>query len=85
MEASVPQRSAATAILGQASSLPLVISPTGLGGILRPRGGETLSARAAAAEKIPFCLAMLSVYPLEEVVASAGTVWLQVAMLKRRE
>jgi L-lactate dehydrogenase (cytochrome) len=81
----VSQRSAATTILGQASSMPVVISPTGLGGILRARGGETLSARAAAAETIPFCLAMLSVYPLEEVVAAAGTVWLQIAMLKRRE
>jgi L-lactate dehydrogenase (cytochrome) len=81
----VSRRSAGATIMGQASSLPLVISPTGLGGILRSRGGETLSARAAAAEKIPFCLAMLSVYPLEEVVAAAGTVWLQIAMLKRRE
>jgi len=81
----VSHRSAATNILGQDSSLPVVISPTGLGGIVRSRGGETLSARAAAAEKIPFCLAMLSVYPLEEVVAAAGPVWLQVAMLKRRE
>jgi L-lactate dehydrogenase (cytochrome) len=27
---------------------------------------------------------MLSVYPLEEVVATAGPVWLQIAMLKRR-
>jgi L-lactate dehydrogenase (cytochrome) len=81
----VSRRSAGATIMGQASSLPLVISPTGLGGILRSRGGETLSARAAAAEKIPFCLAMLSVYPLEEVVAEAGTVWLQIAMLKRRE
>lgn len=81
----VSQRTAATVILGQPSSMPLVVSPTGLGGILRARGGETLSARAAAAEEVPFCLAMLSVYPLEEVVAAAGPVWLQIAMLKRRE
>ena len=81
----VSKRTAETTILGQSSSMPLVVSPTGLGGILRARGGETLSARAAAAEKVPFCLAMLSVYRLEEVVAAAGPVWLQIAMLKRRE
>src|ERR1700756_2872638 len=44
----VSQRSASTEILGQTSSLPVVISPTGLGGIVRARGGELLSARAAA-------------------------------------
>jgi L-lactate dehydrogenase (cytochrome) len=81
----VSARTPATTILGQPASMPLIVSPTGLGGILRSRGGETLSARAAAAEKIPFCLAMLSVYPLEEVIAAAGIVWLQIAMLKRRE
>lgn len=81
----VSGRNAETTILGHSASLPLVISPTGLGGILRARGGETLLARAAVAERIPFCQAMLSVYPLEEVVAAAGPVWLQIAMLKRRE
>jgi L-lactate dehydrogenase (cytochrome) len=81
----VSQRNPACTLMGRPSSLPIVVSPTGLGGILRPRGGETLSARAAAAEKIPFCLAMLSLYPLEEVVAAVGPVWLQIAMLKRRE
>ncbi len=81
----VSERNTSTTILGVASSLPLAISPTGLGGILRARGGETLLAQAAAAEKIPFCQAMLSVYSLEEVVAAAGPVWLQIAMLKRRE
>lgn len=81
----VSRRTAATTVLGQPASMPVIVSPTGLGGIVRSRGGETLSAKAAAAEKVPFCLAMLSVYPLEEVIAAAGPVWLQILMLKRRE
>jgi L-lactate dehydrogenase (cytochrome) len=81
----VSRRTAATTVLGQPASMPVIVSPTGLGGIVRSRGGETLTAKAAAAENVPFCLAMLSVYPLEEVIAAAGPVWLQVLMLKRRE
>lgn len=81
----VSTRSAAVEIVGQSASMPVVISPTGLSGVLWLRDGEINVAKAARAADIPFCLAMLSVVPLEEVVAAAGPVWVQIAMLKRRE
>lgn len=79
------KRSTAVEIVGQSAAMPVVISPTGITGVLWLRGGELNVARAAKAEGVPFCLAMLSVVPLEEVVAAAGPVWIQVAMIKRRE
>lgn len=81
----VSARSAETTLLGQKSALPVAIAPTGLSGVICPRTGEIAAARAALAEGIPYCLAMLSVCPLEEVAADAGPVWLQIAMLKRRD
>lgn len=81
----VSGRSGAVTLLGEPASLPIAISPTGFSGVLSPRGGELLAARAARAEGIPFTLAMLSVRRLEDVVAEVGPVWFQIAMLKRRE
>jgi L-lactate dehydrogenase (cytochrome) len=81
----VSNRSARSVLLGQETSLPIAISPTGLSGVICAKGGEIIPARAAKAEGIPYCLPMLSVYPLEEVVEAVGPVWLQIAMLKRRE
>lgn len=80
----VAQRSLATAIVGQSLSMPAVLAPVGLAGVVSGGAGELCAARAARAAGVPFTLAMLSVCHVDDVVAAAGTVWFQFAMLKDR-
>lgn len=64
---------------------PIVIAPTGLNGMLSHRGDIAL-ARAAAKNKIPFCLSTLSNVRLEDVAKeAAGNLWMQLYVMTDRE
>src|ERR1700709_196036 len=54
----VSRRQPATTIAGQAASMPLAVAPTGLTGLMHPRG-EIQMAEAAAEFGIPFCLSTM--------------------------
>ena len=74
----VSRRQLATTLLGRPMALPLVLAPTGLAGLYRPRG-EMLACRAATTAGIPFCLSTNSIASIEAVAADApdGDRWFQ--------
>jgi L-lactate dehydrogenase (cytochrome) len=80
----VSKRNLATTILGQPASMPAVLAPVGLGGVVHGGAGEVHAARAARAAGVPYTLAMLSICTIEEVAAAAGPFWFQFCMLKDR-
>ncbi|KKM68290.1 hypothetical protein LCGC14_1462410, partial [marine sediment metagenome] len=76
--------SATARILGQDVSLPLVLAPVGLAGMLARRG-EVQAARAAQKKGVPFCLSTVSICSLEEVAESTDVAnWFQLYVLKDR-
>ncbi|TDR88932.1 alpha-hydroxy acid oxidase [Enterovirga rhinocerotis] len=80
----VAQRSHATTIVGQASSMPLAVAPTGLSGFIHPNG-EIEAALAAEDEGIPFCLSTMSICSLEEVrAATTKPFWFQLYVQRDR-
>ncbi|GGF44339.1 alpha-hydroxy-acid oxidizing enzyme [Aliidongia dinghuensis] len=81
-----PARELATTVLGQSIGLPMVIAPTALAGLVA-HDGEVKLARAAARQRIPFCISTQSVTTIEEVRAGApdATVWFQLYLWKDRE
>jgi L-lactate dehydrogenase (cytochrome) len=80
----VSRREVGTTLLGQPVSLPLVIAPTGLAGLLWPKG-EVEEARAAQAAGIPYCLSMMAASSIEEVArATRQPLWFQLYLLKDR-
>ncbi|AHF77197.1 L-lactate dehydrogenase (cytochrome) [Sodalis praecaptivus] len=73
-----------TTILGQPVSLPLILAPTGLTGMVYP-DGELLAARAAAAAGVPYTLSTVSISSIEAVAAEcAKPFWFQLYMMKDR-
>ncbi len=82
----VSQRRLGTTLIGKPIALPLVLGPTGLAGLYRPRG-EMLACRAATAAGIPFCLSTNSVASLEAVAADApdSDRWFQLYPLRDRD
>ena len=71
-------------LFGREASLPLIIAPTAMNGMLHYRGDMAL-ARAAAATGIPFSLSTFSNVRLEAVAAEAsGRLWMQLYLLKDR-
>ncbi|GAB4142553.1 MAG: alpha-hydroxy acid oxidase [Sphingomonadales bacterium] len=80
----ISKRNLETTIVGEKSSMPAAISPTGMSGILRGTRAEIYAARAAKKAGIPFTLGMMSIASLEEVVEAAGAVWFQLCLLKDR-
>jgi len=77
-------RTLKTEILGRPAAAPLVISPTGLNGMLHADGDIGL-ARAAARLGIPFTLSTMSTTRLEDVAKQAGgRLWMQLYVLKNR-
>jgi L-lactate dehydrogenase (cytochrome) len=78
-------RDHSTTILGQRSSMPVMISPVGLAGVVWPGQGEVASARAAKAVGIPFGLSMLSLASMEEIGRESGyPFWFHVMPMKDR-
>lgn len=77
-------RHSAITLFGKPSPSPLLISPTGLNGLLHHRGDIAL-AKAAANNNIPFCLSTVSNATLEDVSTQAGgRLWMQLYMMNDR-
>lgn len=72
----VSARTPATALFGRAMSMPVVIAPTGMAGMLWHRG-EIALARSARAHGIPFTLSTYSITSIEEVAQVGGELWFQ--------
>jgi L-lactate dehydrogenase (cytochrome)/(S)-mandelate dehydrogenase len=71
-------------IFGKRLSLPVLIGPTGLGGLFWP-DGEREAARAAAAAGTAYCLSHGSVCTLEQLAATgAAPRWMQVFIYRDR-
>lgn len=81
----VDQIDTSTTLAGQPVKMPLALAPVGMAGMYRRRG-ETLGARAADANGIPFTCSTLGICPVEEIVAATGKpIWFQLYMLRDRE
>jgi pre-mycofactocin synthase len=70
------QRDLATTVLGQAISLPVIISPTGVQAVCPE--GEVAVARAAAARGTAMGLSSFASKPVEEVVAANPQTFFQI-------
>lgn len=66
----VSRRTLATDILGRSAAMPLVVSPTGLNGILHVHG-DSLLAEAALRADVPFVQSTMSNDTMEEVASAA--------------
>jgi L-lactate dehydrogenase (cytochrome) len=69
-------------LFGQRLSMPVVLAPVGMAGLLARRG-EVQAARAAKAAGLSFCLSTLSICGLDEVSKTAPP-WFQLYVLKDR-
>lgn len=73
-----------TDLFGQRQSMPVVLAPVGLAGMLARRG-EVQAARAAQKAGVPFTLSTVSACSLPEVIKGVGKpIWFQLYMLKDR-
>jgi len=70
-------------LFGRKLSLPVIVGPTGLGGLFWP-DGERCAARAAAAAGTAYCLSHGSVCRLEDVARGNGLRWMQVFIFRDR-
>jgi len=69
----VAARDLSVELLGRTLPAPVLLAPIGVQGILHPEG-EAASARAAAAEGVPFVLSTVSSVPLEMVARAMDAV-----------
>ncbi|WP_374592697.1 L-lactate dehydrogenase [Aquabacterium sp.] len=82
--AGVGMRELSTTLLGQTSSLPVAIAPTGLAGLIRA-DGELHLARAAEAAGVPFTLSTVSICSIEDVrAATRQPFWFQLYVMRDR-
>jgi L-lactate dehydrogenase (cytochrome) len=71
-------------ILGQPASMPLVLAPTGMAGMVHG-DGEIHAALAAEKFGIPFCLSTVSICSIEDVrQATTAPFWFQLYVMKDR-
>ncbi|WP_249201625.1 alpha-hydroxy acid oxidase [Acetobacter thailandicus] len=63
--------STTTQWLGYDCSAPFMLAPVGFAGMMR-QGGDLMAVRAAAKEKIPFCVSTFSIASLEEICQVPG-------------
>lgn len=73
-----------TEILGQKSSMPLAIAPTGAAGLNWYRGDVAL-ARAARSCGVPFTISTASTIDLGEIAEAGGSLWFQLYLWENRE
>ena len=76
-------RDLSVTLFGRRLSLPLVVAPTGLAGLLWP-DGEAAAARAAAAAGSAYCLSHGSVCTLEALAETGAPRWMQTYIYKDR-
>lgn len=80
----VSKLSTETTLFGQTLAMPVLLGPVGIAG-MNARRGEAQAARAAREAGVAMCLSTVSVCPLEEVAAAAGTPpWFQLYMVRDR-
>ena len=80
----VSQRDQSVTVLGQKFDMPLILSPTGLPGVLWPNGA-TEGARAATAAGAGFCLSSMSTSTIEEIAKVATRPpWFQIYLMRDR-
>jgi len=78
------KREMGATIVGQTSTLPLAIAPTGLTGLFHANG-EIHGARAAEAFGVPFCLSTMSICAIEDVRdATQKPFWFQLYVMRDR-
>jgi len=71
-------------VAGRPATMPVVLAPVGLAGLMRRRG-EVQAARAAEAAGVPFCLSTVGLCSLEEVrAATKAPFWFQLYMMRDR-
>ncbi len=74
----------ATTIMGKPASMPLILAPIGMAGMMARRG-EVQAARAAEKAGIPYTLSTVGICPLEEVAAAVkNPFWFQLYMMRDR-
>lgn len=80
----VEERVLRTQVVGQVSSMPVLVAPTAFHRLAHPEG-EVATARAAAEAGVIMCLSTLSTVDMEAVCAAApGKVWFQLYVYKDR-
>src|SRR5246500_31234 len=80
----VSKRDTATTILGEPSTMPLILAPVGLLG-MQHGNGEIHACRAAQAAGIPFTLSTMSICSIEDVAANVDKpFWFQLYVMKDR-
>src|ERR1700733_1760463 len=73
-----------TTVLGQHLSMPVILAPVGMGGMLRRRA-EVQAARAASDAGVVFCESTVSICSLEEVRgAIRSPFWFQLYVMRDR-
>ena len=78
------ERDLSITLFGQQLSMPLIIGPTGLAGLMWPKG-EIAAASAAASAGTAYCLSHGSVCKLEDVPRKDGAPrWMQVFIYRDR-
>jgi len=78
-------RDQSLSLFGQRLSMPVILGPTGLGGLFWP-DGERAAARAAAAAGTAYCLSHGSVCTLEQLAATkVAPRWMQVFIWRDRD
>lgn len=81
----VSRPSTAVEILGQRLSLPLVVAPTAVAGLVW-HDGEIALAKAAAQAGIPFCVSTQSITAIERIAAESGArLWFQLYVWQNRQ
>jgi len=77
-------RSLTTTMIGQETSMPIAIAPTGLTGMFHA-DGEMLAAKAAEKAGVPFTLSTMSVCSIEDVASvTTKPFWFQLYVMKDR-
>jgi L-lactate dehydrogenase (cytochrome) len=80
----VSKRDTSTTILGEPSTMPLVLAPVGLLG-MQHGDGEIHACRAAQAAGIPFTQSTMSICSIEDIAASVEKpFWFQLYVMKDR-
>ncbi|TKV69274.1 L-lactate dehydrogenase [Marinobacter panjinensis] len=80
----VDQVDTTVTLAGQPCSMPVVLAPLGLAGMMAQRG-EVQAVRAANAAGIPFTLSTVGICPVEEVqAATTEAAWFQLYMIRDR-
>src|SRR5437764_2533663 len=80
----VSRRDTSTMILGEPSTMPLILAPVGLLG-MQHGDGEIYACRAAQAAGIPFTQSTMSICSIEDIAASGDKpFWFQLYVMKDR-